>query len=385
MSFRKVIAILMAGAPILIAPAQGAQPEPPRLIEFDIPGAAAAASPICGLSCGTLPQAINDEGTVTGVYTDSQIVPHGFIRARDGRVTTFDAPGAELGANLDAGTVPNSINDFDAIAGQYQDSNLVFHAFIRQPWGTFTTFDVAGAAQISGGGTQAVSINNSGETAGIYVDASYAAHGFVRSRHGQITTFDAPGSVSTAVCSQACLNDEGTAVGYYLDANFVAHGFVRKRDGKITTFDGPNAIFGTLALSINDAGEIAGYTVDGNGVNWGFIRHPDGTMSPAIPVPGANEGTNGGDVFFGINAAGATTGVWEDGNFAFHGFTRSRNGRITRFDAPGASDSVAFDGTRPTMLNAFGEVTGWWVDANNLSHGFVFRPDWHDEHDGHDE
>jgi hypothetical protein len=37
------------------------------------------------------------------------------------------------------------------------------------------------------------------------------------------------------------------------------------------------------------------------------------------------------------------------------------------------------------MLNAFGEVTGWWVDANNLSHGFVFRPEWHDDHDGHDE
>jgi hypothetical protein len=372
MTLRKFFTGVLAGALVLIAPAHDALSGQPQPVEFSVPGAATTASPICGLNCGTQALALNDEGTVVGFYTDSNVVPHGFIRTRGGEVVTFDAPGAGLGANLNEGTVPYAINDFGVITGQYQDSSLVFHGFIRYPWGTFATFDATGAAQLPNAGTQALAINNWGETAGFYVDANYAYHGFVRSWNGQTVGFDPSGSVFTAVCQESCLNDAGTAVGYYADANGVDHGFVRTRDGKVTSFDGPNAVYATLAASINDAGVVAGYTIDGNGVAWAFIRNPDGTFSPAIPVPGAYEGANGGDVFYGINAGGTTTGIWEDSNLAFHGFTRSREGHITRFDAPGASDSVVFDGTRPTMLNAFGEVTGWWIDTNGLNHGFVF-------------
>jgi hypothetical protein len=372
MNLRKAFTILLAVASALIAPA--AYADGPRLVEFSVPGAATTASPICGLNCGTVPFDINDEGTVVGSYTDASVVPHGFIRARNGHITTFDAPGAGLGANLNEGTVPYSINDFGVIAGQYQDSSFVFHGFIRYPWGTFTTFEVTGAAASAGAGTQAVSINNWGETAGFYVNDA-GTHGFVRSWNGASAGFDPAGSIYTQVCLESCLNDAGTAVGFFLDGSLVFHGFVRSRDGTLTQIDGPNAgtgaFTGTFAASINDAGVITGYTVDDNGVGYGYIRHPDGTFSAPLGVPGAFTGVNGGTVLYAINAAGTTTGAWEDGNLAIHGFTRSRDGRITRFDAPGVNDSVPFDGTRPTTINAFGEVTGWWLDANGLNHGFV--------------
>jgi hypothetical protein len=35
---------------------------------------------------------INPAGTITGFYVDTNTVYHGFLRARDGTITTFDAP-----------------------------------------------------------------------------------------------------------------------------------------------------------------------------------------------------------------------------------------------------------------------------------------------------
>lgn len=36
-----------------------------------------------------------------GFYTDTNIVPHGFLRKTDGEIVSFDAPGAGLGYGLD--------------------------------------------------------------------------------------------------------------------------------------------------------------------------------------------------------------------------------------------------------------------------------------------
>jgi hypothetical protein len=83
---------------------------------------------------------------VIGFYTDANVVPHGFLRTRDGWIISFDAPNAGQGVQLDQGTVPYSINDSGAIAGQLQDSYNVFHAFIRYPDGTFDEFDAPSQA-----------------------------------------------------------------------------------------------------------------------------------------------------------------------------------------------------------------------------------------------
>jgi len=65
------------------------------------------------------------------------------VRAANGTITTFDAPGAGLGGH--AGTNPMSINTAGAIAGTYRDANLVYHGFVRAANGTITTFDAPGA------------------------------------------------------------------------------------------------------------------------------------------------------------------------------------------------------------------------------------------------
>src|SRR5260221_6154981 len=50
---------------------------------FDVPGIR-----------GILVQSINTAGAITGFYADANYVVHGFLRARDGTLTTFDVPGA---------------------------------------------------------------------------------------------------------------------------------------------------------------------------------------------------------------------------------------------------------------------------------------------------
>lgn len=249
-------------------------------IVFDAPGAATVSSPACAPDCGTMPFANNDLGVIVGFYTDQNIVPHAFLRKPDGDILSFDAPGAGLGYGLDQGTVAFSINNLGVIAGQYQDSNYVFHGFIRYPDGSFTTYDAPGAGTGAYQGTYPCEINLEGETAGVIYDGNNVAHGFVRSPSGKFTSFDPPGSVNTYPCSQADgLNDWGAVTGYYLDAANTFHSFVRWPDGTIAEFDGPNHMvggyLGTIALSIDDLGVIGGYYHDNNGgVNHAFVRYP---------------------------------------------------------------------------------------------------------------
>ncbi len=101
-----------------LAPPALAQPPKPTLTEFDAPGAATVSSPACAsaLGCGTVAFANNDQGQIVGFYTDTNVVAHGFLRSPKGEFTSFDVPGAGLGAGLDQGTVAYAINDQGAMA-----------------------------------------------------------------------------------------------------------------------------------------------------------------------------------------------------------------------------------------------------------------------------
>lgn len=58
-------------------------------------------------------------------------VNHGFVRALDGSITTFDAPGAGTGPGQ--GTIAATPNPAGAIVGFEIDSGGVFHGFLRTP------------------------------------------------------------------------------------------------------------------------------------------------------------------------------------------------------------------------------------------------------------
>ena len=77
------------------------------------------------------------------VYVDASSVVHSHVRAADGTVTTFDAPGA--GAGSGQGTVPEGINPAGTIIGQYVDSSGANHGYVR------TSHDAIGPAANSRG------------------------------------------------------------------------------------------------------------------------------------------------------------------------------------------------------------------------------------------
>jgi uncharacterized membrane protein len=363
----------------------------PRIITINPPGAGTAA----GL--GTQGPGINPEGAITGFYSDSKNVMHGFLRARDGRITTFEAPGAgsETVTGFQFTTIPwvyggqgtyaIAINPAGAIAGFYYDSNNVAHGFLRSPDGKFTTINApspyVGTAE--GQGTSAANINPAGVIAGYTVDAGGVFHGFVRARDGKIRMFDAPhagtGAGQATVPEWAsCINSAGAIVGEYFDASSVSHGFVRAPDGKITEFDVPGAgatpgsFEGTYAWSINDAGAVTADYIDADSVDHGYVRAPDGKITK-FDVPGGGTGAGQGTVPEGINTAGAIAGNYIDDSGANHGFVRSPDGKFTYFDVPGAGTGSG-QGTIPLTDNPEGAITGTYIDDGNVIHGFLRLP-----------
>jgi predicted membrane protein len=251
----------------------------------------------------TTATAVNPAGTVAGAYNDAAGVTHGFMRTARGTFTSFDAPsGVILNSIYSAFGPPPSINPSGAIAGTY----FVFvpsfteHGFLRERNGTLTTIDFPGSTftevlAINPAGTLIgdfgnnfqgflrtpdgtfittnfpgipVCINPAGTTAGNYVDASNVTHGFVRAANGTLTTFDIPGSRYLQVYA---INPAGTLTGYYTTPTF--HGFLRAPNGALTTIDVPGST-GTAGAAINPAGTVAGVFFDAAGVLHGFLFYP---------------------------------------------------------------------------------------------------------------
>jgi predicted membrane protein len=253
---------------------QGEGPTKQQIVTFDAPGAGTGAGQ------GTFPLDVNPSGAITGYYVDASNLPHGFLRAKDGSITTIDPPGA-------IATFAYSINPSGAIAGFYQDASAALHGFLRAKDGSITTFDAPGAGTGAGQGTQATNINPAGAIAGDYWDSNTVAHGFLRAKDGTFTTFDAPGAGTgtgqgTYIATVDCLNPQGAGAGGYINTGSifsgteVGHGAVRAADGTITEFDvpgaGTGAFQGTFPFQNNSADAITGYYIESSNVFHGFLR-----------------------------------------------------------------------------------------------------------------
>ena len=250
---------------------------------FDVTGSAPGA---------TIANALNLEGAIVGFFADQNGVFRPFLRRPDGTFVKWSVPG-ECNASPATGCFGSasfSINLFGTAASGYEDNsgNFVDHGLLRSADGKLTTYDVPGAGTglYQGTGCPGCSrpINLFGANAGFYIDGNNVVHGYLRSSAGKITTFDAPGEGPQGLgCFADCsmgLNDLGAITGSYLDANNVSHGYVRSPDGKFLTFDAPgadlttNAFNGTFPVSINDWGVVTGYYVDKNNVIHGFVLIP---------------------------------------------------------------------------------------------------------------
>src|SRR5438094_3856270 len=144
---------------------------------------------------GTPANNINPSDAVAGRYIDPNDVSHGFLRASDGTIATFDAPNAGTGPGQ--GTIVFSVdclNPAGAISATSLDASDVYHGVLRAPDGTMTTFDAPGAGTGPFQGTLTFGINQAGTIEGDYIDPSDVSHGLLRASDGTITTFDVPGA-----------------------------------------------------------------------------------------------------------------------------------------------------------------------------------------------
>lgn len=250
-----------------------------KFTTFDVPGVG---------GYGSIPEAINLEGATVGIYTDSNFSFHAFLRNADGTFATWIGPDACTGNGSEGcfGSGASNINVFGIVAGGFEDDsgNFVHHGDVRSPDGKLTTFNVpaAGTGSYQGTGCPgcALGLNLWGTVAGTYIDANSVQHGFLRNPDGTFTTFDAPGAGTSAYQGTGCpsdcptsLNDLGAITGNYIDTNYVLHGYLRSPNGNITTFD-PAGSVSTWSSGLNDSGKITGYYLDANDVFHGFVAVP---------------------------------------------------------------------------------------------------------------
>jgi hypothetical protein len=294
------------------------------IITFDVPEAAT------GFGQGTLPAAIDPKGRIIGSYTTQAagcngecLTYHGFLRQRDDTLITFDVPGA--GSGNGQGTILEAINPSGEITGFYWDANYNTHDFLRDPDGTIVTFDVVANAQFTD-----ARINAEGVITG-FAGQPNREHGYVRLQDGTVSTFD----VCTAASAQSLncnplpnglgvtqpvgINSAGLITGSFESfdgGSLFSHSFLRQPDGTIITFDPNGSSNGSSPTGINSAGEIIGFYSDvTNNVahTHGFLREPDGTIV-TLDIPGGDTHPSG------INSAGQITGYYQDTAGHFHGF-----------------------------------------------------------------
>ena len=280
-----------------------------NITSFDVPGDGG----------GTLPYAVNNAGTTTGYWcTDLTFdVCPAFVRDRNGSIVSFDVPGDVVGP------LPNAIGQDGTVIGTYFDVNNIGHGFVRARDGSLTTFDPAGSAW-----TRPWTISADGTIAGAFVDAN-GWHGFLRNRNGNISTFDVPGYRNTGEGAffggpALSMNPEGEIASSYLQTSNVYDGFLRHRDGTFDTFfaaDYPPCCIWSFPTALNADGTIAGYLNDGYDLNRGFVRTRDGNVT-LFDVPGAGTGDFQGTVVIGMTAGHVIAGFYTDDGGINHGFLR---------------------------------------------------------------
>jgi hypothetical protein len=323
----------------------------------------------------TEPTAINPSGAITGSYGDL-VGRHGFVRKKDGTLTTFDAPPPyQPGVGQQVWTGPTSINAAGEITGFVYPVTDQYWGFIRRRNGTIVEFNESPCFQSTSmnalrfvfippvlplwlyavEGIVPTAINDRGQVAGICAFAAPVPEGFSREPDGTVTTFFVPTTgVGNPWTRALAINSRGQIAGMYCcTPNFGYQGYVREPDGTLNIFDVPGSSFQIPVVSaINAKGQITGFA------DTGFLRQPDGTIVPfVVPNATSTQPTS-------INARGAITGAYVDVNSTYHAFVRDKHGSLTTFDVPNATNTFA------TGINARGEVTGWYSDVSG-THGFI--------------
>jgi hypothetical protein len=328
-------------------------PPAPAFYTIDIPDELAT------ITQGTLPTDINGSGEVVGFGPSPTGAWVGFTYSSSGVLTPFAAPNATDTKLF--GTVCWAINSPGTAAGSFTA-------------GIFPTTSTLGYTRAGDGSFQVIQepgstfvapevINDQGDIAGIFSDANSASHGFILTTNGTFSSFDIPGAATDSV-NAIRITASDTVVGNFVDANSIWHGYIRTADGTVSVVDAPGASTqtgtGTTIDDMNTEGTIVGSVYPHS-----FLRAADG-MFVIFDPPDTGKSSSAN----GINTAGAISGTFSDVNGLLHGYIRDPDGAFTVIDNPNAS-SVAGSGTTVSRINDAGQIIGTYTDAQGVNHGFV--------------
>jgi hypothetical protein len=180
-----------------------------------------------GAAYGTVVTDLNASGTVVGYYSvDGDIAsfishPDGFSTSFVLPIEAADNDGtwATVAESVNADGV--IAGEYSVCFYACATTNA--GGFVRSPQGVFTLFSPPGTIVTSLVPHQALvgvplttphrlSINQEGTVTGSYTDTAGAQHGFVRNPYGTITSFDPPEGKQTTATS---INDGGAVAGFY--------------------------------------------------------------------------------------------------------------------------------------------------------------------------
>ena len=193
---------------------------------------------------GTYPDAFDAAGDISGAFTDSNNVGHGFVLPANGAMVTYDAPEVNAAASLSARTGGRAValasragNSGSLLIGRKNSSSLLGKimssmgnsgGIANASSGLLALGSSLPFATASFGNLLVNSVNASGEIVGLYTNGDAVIHSYLRAANGAITTFDAPnaGTGAKQGTGGLAINASGTIVGGYADTNSVIHGFV---------------------------------------------------------------------------------------------------------------------------------------------------------------
>jgi uncharacterized membrane protein len=298
-----VLALLLGfplGASLLTAGEQPHQPQY-RFTEIALPGP--------GLAYG-----INDDGLVTGAYSDPVTGDwFSFVSERSELTTGISGPDEATYTFLGPA---NSRGVESGNYGSLTEQQAVLHDLRR---GTFTPLPAIPGMPIN----FANGINDAGHVVGLAFAPGFTAldvgiydlgmNWFWDGRHYSFITV--PGADSGAWVGG--INNRDQISGYYADNSGYWHGFVK--DGpQFTTFDVPGADY-TLVSGINNDGVVTGAYAGADGVPHGYIWFAGQAVTVDVTVGGAIV-----TEWYGLNDHGDLAGEYFDTDFVNHAVIAER-------------------------------------------------------------
>ena len=208
-------------------------------------------------SVNTFFYALDNTGKAAGHYKDIDGLYHGVI-LEGGKLRQYDFPGA-------AETHIYGISDeTGALSGNIVDAAGITHAFSGE-----LTITFPGAVNTYGD-----FVNAAGAVVGSYIDADGMFHGFIRNPDGSFTTIDLPEMPNLRFLFVNTITDFGVVGFRARAANDILRSYILMPDGTLYEVRVPGSVI-TVVRNVNQDGSIVGYYDLADGRRHGFLGRPN--------------------------------------------------------------------------------------------------------------